>query len=119
MSTAMRTPAKVQTLRAHEIDGGDKSAGSQTHLARAVTLHLAGKREEALKQLQRAIAANGGIISPAYFAECQPPASSRDSSRHGIASARPRPLVVRSSVDSCSRNATLSAASFTSNSNIE
>ncbi len=57
-STAMRTPAKVQSLRAHEIDGGEKTAGSQTHLARAVTLHLAGKREEALKQLQRAIAAN-------------------------------------------------------------
>src|ERR1022692_2468498 len=57
-TTAMRTPAKVQSLRAHEIDGGDKAAGSQTHLARAVTLHLAGKREEALKQLQRAIAAN-------------------------------------------------------------
>jgi tetratricopeptide (TPR) repeat protein len=57
-STAMRSPAKVQSLRAHEIDGGEKNAGSQTHLARAVTLHLAGKREEALKQLQRAIAAN-------------------------------------------------------------
>ena len=54
----MRTPAKVQSLRAHEIDGGDKTGGSQTHLARAVALHLAGKREEALKQLQRAIAAN-------------------------------------------------------------
>ena len=58
MSTAMRSPAKVQSLRAHEIDGGEKNAGSQTHLARAVTLHLAGKREEALKQLQRAMAAN-------------------------------------------------------------
>ena len=57
-STAMRTPAKVQSLRTHEIDGGEKAAGSQSHLARAVTLHLAGKREEALKQLQRAIAAN-------------------------------------------------------------
>jgi hypothetical protein len=57
-TTAMRTPAKVQSLCAHEIDGGEKNAGSQTHLARAVTLHLAGKREEALKQLQRAIAAN-------------------------------------------------------------
>ena len=57
-TTAMRTPAKVQSLRAHEIDGGEKNAGSQTHLARAVTLHLAGKRDEALKQLQRAIAAN-------------------------------------------------------------
>src|SRR5258708_38439999 len=57
-STAMRSPAKVQSLRAHEIDGGEKNAGSQSHLARAVTLHLAGRREEALKQLQRAIAAN-------------------------------------------------------------
>jgi len=57
-TTAMRTPAKVQTLRANDIDTGDKAGGSQTHLARAVTLHLAGKREEALKQLQRAIAAN-------------------------------------------------------------
>ena len=58
MSTAMRTPQKVQSLRTHEIDAGDKTAGSQSHLARAVTLHLAGRREEALKQLQRAIAAN-------------------------------------------------------------
>src|SRR5260370_41200477 len=57
-STAMRSPAKVQSLRAHEIDGGEKNAGSQTPLARAATLHLAGKREEALKQLQRALAAN-------------------------------------------------------------
>ena len=54
---------------------------------------------------QRAIAASVGSGSPAYLAECQPPASSRDSSRHGSASARPRPLVVRSSVASCSRNA--------------
>src|SRR6266700_6384940 len=58
MSTAMRTPQKVQSLRTHEMDAGDKTAGSQSHLARAVTLHLAGRREEALKQLQRAIAAN-------------------------------------------------------------
>src|ERR1700704_2935270 len=57
-TTAMRTPSKVQSLRAQEIDTGDKGAGSQTHLARAVTMHLAGKREDALKQLQRAIAAN-------------------------------------------------------------
>ena len=33
-------------------------AGKGDYLARAVALHLAGKREEALKQLQRAIAAN-------------------------------------------------------------
>ena len=60
MSTAMRTPQKVQSLRTHEIDAGDKTAGSQSHLARAVSMHLAGKREDALKQLQRAIAANEG-----------------------------------------------------------
>src|SRR5437763_12734617 len=59
MSTiAMRTPSKVQSLRAVEVDANDKGAGPQSHLARAVTLHLAGRREEALKQLQRAIAAN-------------------------------------------------------------
>ena len=67
---------------------------------------------------QRAIAASVGTARPAYFAECQPPASSRDSSRQSSASARPRPLVVRSSVASCNRNDTLSAASFTSNSTI-
>ena len=33
-------------------------AGKPDYLARAVALHLAGKREEALKQFQRAIAAN-------------------------------------------------------------
>src|SRR5581483_332667 len=33
-------------------------AGGGDYLARAVALHLAGKREEALKQLQRATAAN-------------------------------------------------------------
>ena len=57
MSTAMRIPAKIQSLRP-ELEGADRGAGPQSHLARAVTLHLAGKREEALKQLQRAIAAN-------------------------------------------------------------
>src|SRR5450432_3196869 len=62
MSTtaAMRTPSKVQSLRTPESDAAEKSGGSQSHLARAVTLHLAGKREDALKQLQRAIAANEG-----------------------------------------------------------
>src|SRR5215471_3651044 len=57
-TTAIRTPAKVQSLRTPELEVAEKNAGPQTHLARAVTLHLAGKREEALKQLQRAIAAN-------------------------------------------------------------
>src|SRR6266850_1556166 len=58
MSTiAMRNP-KVQNLR--EVESTDKTAGSQSHLARAVSMHLAGKREDALKQLQRAIAANEG-----------------------------------------------------------
>src|SRR5215471_10672272 len=60
MSTAMRTPSKVQMLRTPEGDGADKSAGPQGHLARAVTLHLAGKREEALKNLQRAVTNNEG-----------------------------------------------------------
>ena len=46
MSTAMRTPSKVQMLRTPESDGADKGAAPQGHLARAVTLHLAGKREE-------------------------------------------------------------------------
>src|SRR5947209_1833211 len=58
MSTAMRTPAKVQSLRSPEPEVVEKTGGSHNHLARAVTLHLAGRREEALKQLQRAIAAN-------------------------------------------------------------
>src|SRR6516162_5386071 len=58
MSTAMRSPSKLQSLRPHEVEAGERTAGSQSHLARAVTLHLAGRREEALKQLQRAIAAN-------------------------------------------------------------
>ena len=54
----MRIPAKIQSLRTSEVEGADRGAGSPSHLARAVTLHLAGKREEALKHLQRAIAAN-------------------------------------------------------------
>src|SRR5262249_20312035 len=59
MSTiAMRTPSTRQSLRTVEFDANDKGGGPQSHLARAVTLHLAGKREDALRQLQRAIAAN-------------------------------------------------------------
>src|SRR5260370_7000455 len=58
MTTAMRIPVKVQSLRTPELEAAEKNGSSHSHLARAVTLHLAGKREEALKQLQRAIAAN-------------------------------------------------------------
>ena len=49
---------KVQPLRAPETDGGEKKNSGASYLARAVALHLAGKRDEALKQLQRAVAAN-------------------------------------------------------------
>src|SRR5260370_10449167 len=58
MTTAMRIPVKVQSLRTPELEAAEKNGSSHSHLARAVTLHLAGKREEAIKQLQRAIAAN-------------------------------------------------------------
>ncbi len=65
MSTsAIRSP-KVQPLRPAHLEGGDKpglagaNAGPASgFLARAVSLHLAGKREDALKQLQRAFASN-------------------------------------------------------------
>jgi protein O-GlcNAc transferase len=80
MSTsAIRTTGKVQSLRPVEKTpdrlndrvndrSNDKSAdpGSTAHrsalsngyLARAVALHLSGKRDEALEQLRRAVAAN-------------------------------------------------------------
>src|SRR5215469_1692292 len=80
MSTsAIRTTAKVQSLRPPEkmndrptgmnnrSNGSASDSGSPAHrgsssgggfLARAVALHLAGKRDEALEQLRRAIAAN-------------------------------------------------------------
>jgi len=67
---------------------------------------------------QREIARSVGNVSPAYAAECQLPASSLASSAQVRASARPRPSVVRSSVASCSRNATPSPDSLTSNSTI-
>ena len=49
----MRTP--LQAVRNPDPDTTNKGSG---YLARAVALHLAGKRDEALKQLQRAVAAN-------------------------------------------------------------
>ena len=61
MSTIASRPFKVPTLRPSPTDGGEKNgmaATSSGFLARAVTLHLAGKREEALKQLQRAVDAD-------------------------------------------------------------
>ena len=56
----------VQNLRMNESDAPEKAAppGPGT-LARAVALHLAGKREEALEQLQRAAA--GGQASAEIY----------------------------------------------------
>src|SRR5580700_9478027 len=57
MSTIASRPFKVPSLRSSQPDGGEKNgiaATSSGCLARAVTLHLAGKPEEALKQLERA-----------------------------------------------------------------
>jgi len=63
-TTAIRNVTKVTSLRGAHVEGPEKSgAGPSTGpgcLARAVALHLAGQREEALKQLQRAVAANEG-----------------------------------------------------------
>ena len=55
-TTAIRT-TKVQALRPPDPEPADKTSGP-SYLARAVSLHLAGKRDEALSQLQRAVAAN-------------------------------------------------------------
>ena len=58
MSTIASRPFKVSSVRSAPADGIDKnstSASNSGYLARAVTLHLAGKREEALKQLERAL----------------------------------------------------------------
>jgi len=55
-TTAIRT-TKVQAMRPPDPELSEKTTGPG-YLARAVSLHLAGKREEALAQLQRAIAAN-------------------------------------------------------------
>jgi len=61
-TTAIRNPTKVTSLRTAHMESPEKSgAGPMSgpgYLARAVALHLAGQREEALKQLQRAVAAN-------------------------------------------------------------
>jgi tetratricopeptide (TPR) repeat protein len=70
MSTSViRTTAKVQSLRAVEKTNegpgveptnfrlsGQQATSSSGHLARAVALHLSGKREEAVEQLRRAVA---------------------------------------------------------------
>src|ERR1039457_6124099 len=55
-TTAIRT-TKVQPMRPPDPEPADKSSGP-SFLARAVSLHLAGRRDEALTQLQRAVAAN-------------------------------------------------------------
>ena len=48
----------VQTLRlTHQADNGQPANGEAGTLSRAVSLHLAGKREEALELLQRAAGA--------------------------------------------------------------
>jgi len=56
------TLPRVTSLRTAHMESPEKSgAGPMSgpgYLARAVALHLAGQREEALKQLQRAVAAN-------------------------------------------------------------
>ena len=61
-TTAIRNPTKVTSLRTAHLEGPEKSGAGPSsgpgYLARAVALHLAGQREEALKQLQRAVAAN-------------------------------------------------------------
>ena len=58
MSTAAIRTGKVQPLRTPEPEA-EKTSGAGL-LARAVALHLAGKREEALKLLQRAVSNNEG-----------------------------------------------------------
>ena len=68
MSTIATRPFKVPTLRSPQPDGGEKNGAAATAsgcLARAVTLHLAGKREEALKQLERAV--DTGEASPEVY----------------------------------------------------
>ena len=62
MSTTVIRSVKVPSPRQSELEVMDKDGGPAPakggFLARAVALHLAGRREEALQQLQRAIAAN-------------------------------------------------------------
>jgi Flp pilus assembly protein TadD len=61
-TTAIRNVTKVTSLRAARVEGAERSGAAPSSgpgfLARAVALHLAGQREEALKQLQRAVAAD-------------------------------------------------------------
>jgi tetratricopeptide (TPR) repeat protein len=56
MSTTAVKISKVQPLRAPEADGVDKKNASAAHLARAVALHLAGKREAGIDFMRRALA---------------------------------------------------------------
>src|ERR1035438_9018398 len=68
MSTTATRPFKVPTLRSPQAEGSEKTGMAATAsgcLARAVTLHLAGKREDALKQLQRAV--DAGEASPEIY----------------------------------------------------
>jgi len=58
MSMPLRTTAKVKSLRTFDLDVMEKNAISSDFLALAVSAHLAGRREEALKHLQRAVASN-------------------------------------------------------------
>ena len=69
-----------------------------------------------LARMKRASPASVGNGSPAWARLCQLPASSCDSADHGWSPAVPWPLVVRSSVASCSRKGTPSADSLTSHS---
>jgi hypothetical protein len=75
-------------------------------------------RKWRLARQKRAAFSKVGSGSPAWARECQLPASSRASCSQGWSPARPMPLVVRSSVASCSRKGTPSADSFTSHSNM-
>src|SRR5579883_938585 len=61
MSTTVIRSVKLPSPRQTELEVLEKDGGANNRagfLARAVALHLAGKREEALKQLQRAVASN-------------------------------------------------------------
>ena len=68
MSTIASRPFKVSPVRSPQTDANEKNglaAATTGSLARAVTLHLAGKREEALKQLERAV--DSGETSPELY----------------------------------------------------
>src|SRR5512144_2366047 len=64
-SAPLRKTEKVQSLRTYDLDRSGKGMDASGFLAKAVSLHLGGKREEALKELQRAVAA--GETSPEIY----------------------------------------------------